>query len=189
MRWAPPRRHLGGVAGDEREADATVVQEDAGAGFDEMRTEVQRVGLRERDPEAVGVLRAQVRGVAVAEAGHVEAGRAASRGHVGRRHGVRLHAGSGGGQALGVEQRGPVGAVVEHGGAVVADGAPRLDEEVGPLRVVRVGAESGRLGHRGAGQRQVALRRRRHRPQLVAPGAGAQGFAPGRRTGGEVRQA
>ena len=75
----------------------------------------------------------------------------------------------------GVEQRVAVGTVVEHGGAVVADGAPGLDQEMGPLRVVRVGAEAGRLGHRGAGQGQVALRRGRHGPQVVAPGPGAQG--------------
>ena len=62
----------------------------------------------------------------------------------------------------------------------------RLDEQVGPLRVVRVGPEAGRLGHRGAGQREVALRRGRHGPQLVAPRAGAQRRAPRRRAGGEV---
>ena len=65
----------------------------------------------------------------------------------------------------------------------------RLDEQVGPLRIVRIGPEAGRLGHHGPGQRQVALRRRRHGPQVVAPGAGAQRRAPGRRAGGEVGRA
>ena len=105
---------------------------------------------------------------------------------VGRRHGVRLHPGRGGGQPRRVEERVAVGAVEEHGGAVVADGAPRLDEEMGPLRVVRLGPEPGRLGHRGAGEREVALRGGRHGPQVVAPGAGLQRRAPRRRAGGEV---
>ena len=60
---------LGRVALDEREADAPVVQEDAGGRLDQMRAEVQRVGLGQRDAEAVRVERAQVGGVAVADAG------------------------------------------------------------------------------------------------------------------------
>ena len=91
-----------------------------------------------------------------------------------------------GGQPRRVEERVAVGAVEEHRRAVVADGAPRLDEEMGPLRIVRFGPEPGRLGHRGAGQREVALRRGRHGPQVVAPGAGLQRRAPRRRAGGEV---
>ena len=72
-----------------------------------------------------------------------------------------------------------VGPVEEHVGTVVPDGAPDLDHEVGPGRIVGVGAEPGRLGHRGAGQGQVALRGRRHRPQVVAPGAvWCRGVAP-----------
>ena len=154
-----PGAHLGRVSRFEGEADAAVVQEDARGRLDEMRAEVQRVGLRQRNAEAVGVLRAQVRGVAVPEAGHRGAGGASARDHVGprRRAGVGPDAGGGRGQALGVEERAPVGAVEEHGGPVVPDGAPGLDENVGPLRIVRVGAEPGRLGHGGAGQRQVAL--------------------------------
>ncbi len=86
----------------------------------------------------------------------------------------------------GVEERVAVGAVEEHRRAVVADGAPRLDEEMRPLGIVRIGPEPGRRGHRGAGQREVALRRGRHGPQFVAPGRRVQRRAPRRRAGGEV---
>ena len=85
-----------------------------------------------------------------------------------------------------MEERLAVGAVEEHGRAVVADGAPRLDEKMGPLGIVRIGSETGRLGHHGPGQRQVALRRRRHGPQVVAPRVGAQRRGPHGRAGGEV---
>ncbi len=89
-------------------------------------------------------------------------------------------------QAVGIEQRAALGAVEEHVGPVVADGAPRLDEEVGPARVVGIGAEPGRGRDVGAGQRQVALRGRRHGPQLVAPDREVQRLAPSRPVGGEV---
>ena len=42
------------------------------------------------------------------------------------------HPRAGGGQEVGIEQCATLGAVEEDLGAVVADGAPRLDEEVGP---------------------------------------------------------
>ena len=70
----------------------------------------------------------------------------------------------------------------------MAHGAPRLDEHMGPPGIVRVGPEPGRLGHRRAGQGQVALRRWRHRPQHVAPGRESQRRAPGRRADREVRR-
>ena len=146
VRRPPPGRHLGRMARDEREADAAVVQEDTGGGLDEVRAEVQRVGLRQRHPEAVGVLRAQVRGVPVAQAGHVGGRTSRARARTsGGAMARRLDAGGRGGQALGVEERVAVGAVEEHRRAVVADGAPRLDEEMGPLGIVRIGPEPGRL--------------------------------------------
>ena len=180
------------MARDEREADAAVVQEDAGGGLDEVRPEVQRVRLRQRDSEAVGVLRAQVCGVAVAETGHVGGGwpgagvGAAGRRHVGRRHLGRVHPRCGGGQALGMEERVAVGAVEEHGRSVVADGAPRLDEKMGPLGIVGNGPEAGRLGHHGPGQREIALRGGWHGPQVVPPRVGAQWGGPRCCAGGEV---
>ena len=169
MRGTPPGRHLGRVVRDEREAQAAVVQEDAGRRLQEVGTEVERVGLGQRNAEPVGIMRAQVRGVAVAEAGDVGAGRADAGRHVGWRHGVRADPGGGRGEAVGIEQRLAVGSVVEHSRAVVPDGAPGLDHQVGPPRVVGFVPEPDGLGHGGSGQGQVALRGGGHRPELVAP--------------------
>ena len=139
MRRSPPGSDLGPMAGGEGEADAAVVQEDAGRGLDEVRAEVERVGLGERDPEPVGVQGAQVRRVAVADACHGGA-RAAVAGHdVGRCGPLGAHPRRRRSEAVGVQQRGAVGAVEEDVGAVVADGTPRLDEQVRPERVVGVG--------------------------------------------------
>ena len=51
-----------------------------------------------------------------------------------------------------VAERAGLGTVVEDLGAVVAHGAPGLDQQMRPARVAGVGAEPGPLGHGGAGQ-------------------------------------
>ena len=154
------------------------MQEDARGGLDEVRAEVERVGLRQRDPEAVRVHGAQMGRVPVGEPRESRAHRAVPRRHVRWCRPVVAHARRGGVQAAGVQERGPVGAVEEHVGTVVADGAPRLDEEVRPARVVGVGAEPRRVRDGGPGQREVALRGWRHGPEMVAPGPDAQRLAP-----------
>ena len=52
----------------EGEAQTAVVEEDPGGAGDEMRTEVERVGLGQGDAEAVGIDGTQMRGIPVAEA-------------------------------------------------------------------------------------------------------------------------
>ncbi len=60
-----PRPVFGGVSGLEGEADTAIVEEDPSVTGDQMRAEIERVGLGEGDPETVGVDRAQVSGVSV----------------------------------------------------------------------------------------------------------------------------
>ena len=81
-----PGRDLGGMALDEREAHAAVVEEDARRRLDEVGAEVEGVGLRERDPETVRVHGAQVRRVPLGDPGHRWARRALAGRDVRRRH-------------------------------------------------------------------------------------------------------
>ena len=170
-----PGRHLGRMAGDEGEADAAVVQEDAGGGLDEVEPKSSALDCVSETPRpsASSAHRCVVSPSpmrATSGAGVPPPG-ATSGGAIG----ARIDAAAAAARRSGCEQRVAVGAVEEHRRAVVAHGAPRLDEEMGPLGIVGIGPEPGRLGHRGAGQRQVALRRGRHRPQVVAPGRACSG--------------
>ena len=72
--WPAAGPELGRVALLEGEADPTIVEEDPGRPGDEMGSEVEGVGLGERDAQAVGVDGAQVGGVPVAQAGDRDAG-------------------------------------------------------------------------------------------------------------------
>ena len=135
----------------------------------------ERVGLGQRHPEPVPVDGAQVRRLPVPDPGDRTA-----------RPSRRPWSTSGGGGAA-AEMR-AAAAARRAGSRSAAPSAPskstsgrswptaRHDSTSrwAQRRVVGIGAQAGRLGHRGAGQGQVALRGRGHRPQLMAPGAGAQ---------------
>ena len=162
VRRSPARRHLGRVARDEREADAAVVQEDARGGLDEMRAEVQRVGLRQRDAEAVGVQRAQVRGVAVARSGP-RRGRSVPRPgrHVGRRHRA-------------ARRPGPPAAARRSGSRSASPSAPSKSTPGGRgRRRARSRRGGGPTGDRPGRSRARPPRPRRRRPASGSPATGA----------------
>ena len=127
-----PGAELGRVAGLEREAQPAVVEVDAGVRLGDPGTETGGVRLDQRHAHAVAVDGAQVGGVA-AIAGAVALRRLVAVDHVGPR-------------VDRVEQRLPVGAVVEDGRAVVAGGGGALDQDVRPLRIVRIVREADLLG-------------------------------------------
>ena len=65
-----------------------------------------------------------------------------------------------------IEQRAPVGAVVEHGRPVEAGGGRRLDEQVRPERVVGVVGEVEPIGEAARPEREVTLRVRPDRVEV-----------------------
>ncbi len=65
-----------------------------------------------------------------------------------------------------VEQRAARRAFVQHVRTVVPGDLGGLDQQVGPPLVVGVGGERQRVGHERAAEREVALRIRRHGPQI-----------------------
>ncbi len=69
MGRTPTRAVLGGMAGLQGETDPAIVEEDPGLAGNEVRSEIEGVGLGERDPETVCVDCTQVRGVAVGQEG------------------------------------------------------------------------------------------------------------------------
>ena len=69
-----PGSQLSGMSRYEGESDPAVVQEDPRRAGDEMRPEVEGVGLGQRDAEPVGVDGTQVGGVPVADAGNADTG-------------------------------------------------------------------------------------------------------------------
>ena len=146
------------VAVAEGEADAAVVEEDAGGRLDDVGAPPRGVRLDERDAHAVAVDHAPDGGPAGPHGG----------GHGDAVGGV--DAGPLLVEAVRVQQLCRVGGVVQHGVPVAAGHAGGLDEQVGPRRVVGVVGQGQPAGHRCAGQRQVALRRRGCRVHGVAPG-------------------
>ena len=171
---ASPRSELGGMAARSREKPTPrSCEEDARRRLDEVRAEVERVGLRERDPEPVGVHGAQVCRVPFPDPGHRRGHGALPGRDVRRRHPLGAHPCHGRGQAVGVEECRAVGAVEEHLGPVVADGAPRLDEEVAQR------ASSGSVPSPAASATAAPASVRypceggRHGPQVVAPDPGS----------------
>ncbi len=152
-----------GWPGTSEKPTPAIVQEDPGRGPTRWEPKSSALDCVSEMPRPSASMRAQVRGVPVAQAGR-RRGPIVPRGRARRRAAPAVRADPGGrrGQPPRSSSRAvAVGAVVEHGGAVVPDGAPRLHQEVGPLRVVRVGPEPGRLGHR------------RHRPTSGSPATGA----------------
>ena len=154
----PARAVLGGMTRLEREPDTAVVEEDPRLAGHEVGTEVEGVGLGERDAETVCVDCTQMGGVPVRQqsAGPTRgAGRPASV-SVGCAWNATARSGSTD------SARGPsrsressadtVGAVVEDRGTVEAGGATRLGDQVGPQRVGGIGGDPD------------ACRRSRHRP-------------------------
>ena len=172
-----PRPDLGRVALDEREAHAPVVQEDAGRRLQEVRTEVERVRLGQARRRSPSPSMAQRWVVSPSPTRATEGPPVPPPGsHVGcgGRSRAEMRAAAASSRAR-VEQRPPVGSVEEERRAGRARRRARTRPSGGPSpgRRARL-PRPARLGHGGPGQGQVALRRRGHRPQLVAPGALAQ---------------
>src|SRR3954464_15850730 len=112
----------------EREADAPVLQEDAGGRLDEIGAPSRRVRLDEDSAPSGTVNGAQCH-------------RPTTAVNLGPEHGGPgwIDGGATRRQPAGIQERLAVGAVVEHGGAVVSSLTAGFDQQVGPLRIIRVG--------------------------------------------------
>ena len=153
-----PGASSAGWPGAEAEADAPVVEEDAGRRLDEVGAPPRRVRLDERDAHAVAVdgaaRRSSRRPAAAAMLGGRRSGSMPAR-RAARRPG---------------SSSSPPSAPSCSTASRSMPGDPgRLDQQVGPGRVVGVVGQVEALGHGGRGERQVALRRRGRIVDVVAP--------------------
>ena len=175
------------MSGHQGEADSTVVQEDPRRARDQVRAEVEGVGLCQRDPEAIGIHCAQVGRVAVRDPGD-DGTRVIRRTghHIRRRRPVVADAVGRGGQSFFAEEELRLRPVVEDRRTVVSRRPRCLDDEVGPEWVRGVGPEADPFSDPGAGQCQVALGGRGNGPQIVPPDPQARRLAPLREVVGHI---
>ena len=175
---ATPGPVLGGVAGHEGEPDAPVVQDDPGRRLEEVAAEARGVRLDQRHAHALAVDGAQVGGVvrrSPPDGSAASAAAEASDGIPSRGEPRRC-------RAARRRRRRPT---------APPDGPARPPSPRRPGRPPRrrSSGSSGRPSRsasQAAGQRQVALRRGRHGPEVVVPDAQAERRDPLGQGPGEV---